>query len=219
MAEEKADAKPKDGAKEGGEEAHGAKGAKAGDPAKAGKKKLIIIAVILVVDILIMAGAAMFIVSKLKPKDTSAEERKAKEEEEKKAHEALTKIGHTLPKPLNFTVNIAGSTPEETHYLKCALQLEWEVEHKEGEEAAAGGGGHGAPAAGPTDPMGVAIMERMPKITDIVINILSSQPYSELLKPSGKQKVKESIIAELTAILPAHHGHLKNVFFTEFIVQ
>lgn len=208
MAEEKADAKPKEG-----EDAKGAA------PAKPGKKKLIIISAILAVDLLIMAGAAMFIVNRLKPKDTSAEEQKAKEEEEKKAQEALTKIGHTLPKPLSFTVNIAGSTPGETHYLKCALQLEWEAEHKEG-EAAAGGGGHGAaPAAVPTDPLGIAIMERMPKITDIVINILSSQPYAELLKASGKQKVKEAIIAELTAILPANHGHLKNVFFTEFIVQ
>jgi flagellar basal body-associated protein FliL len=211
MAEEKADAAPK----EGGD-------AKTEAPAKAGKKKLIIIAVILVADLVLMGAAAMFIVSKLKPKDTTAEDHKAKEEEELKAHEALTKIGHTLPKPLAFTVNIAGSTPEETHYLKCALQLEWEAAHHgEGaEEAAAGGGGHGGGgAAGPTDPLGLAIVERMPKITDIVINILSSQPYAELLKASGKQKLKESIIAEVNAILPTQHGHLKNVFFTEFIVQ
>lgn len=189
--------------------------------AKAGKKKVIIVAAILVVDLLIMAGAAMFIVSRLKPKDTTVEDHKAKEEEEKKAHEALTKIGLTLPKPLTFTVNISGSTPEQTHYLKCSLQLEWEIVHLEGEkhEAAAGGGGHGGGAAGPTDPFGLAIVERMPKISDIVINILSSQPYAELLKAAGKQKLKESIIAEVNAILPTEHGHLKNVFFTEFIVQ
>jgi flagellar basal body-associated protein FliL len=209
MAEEKAEAAPKAGGD-----------AKSDPAAKAGKKKLIIIAVVIVVDLLLMGGAAMFIVSKLKPKDTTAEDHKAQEEAEQKAHEALTKIGHTLPKPLNFTVNIAGSTPEDTHYLKCALQLEWDAAaHGEGEEAAAGGGHGGGAAAGPTDPLGLAIVERMPKISDIVINILSSQPYSELLKASGKQKLKESIIAEVNAILPTHHGHLKNVFFTEFIVQ
>jgi len=205
-----------------------AKGKEAGAEGEAkaaggsGKKKMIMIAVILVVDLLLMGGAAMFIVSKLKPKDTTAEDQKAKEEEEHKALEALTKIGMTLPKPLTFTVNIAGSTPEETHYLKCSLQLEWEAaEHGEGEgKAEGGGGGHGGGGAGgPSDPLGIAIMERMPKITDIVINILSSQPYLELLKASGKQKVKESIISELNAILPTGHGHLKNVFFTEFIVQ
>ncbi len=187
---------------------------------KAGKKKVIIVAAILVIDLLIMGGAAMFIVSKLKPKDTTVEDHKAKDEEDKKAHEALTKIGLTLPKPLTFTVNISGSTPEQTHYLKCALQLEWEIVHLEGEKHEAGGGGHGGgAAAGPTDPFGLAIVERMPKISDIVINILSSQPYAELLKAAGKQKLKESIIAEVNAILPTEHGHLKNVFFTEFIVQ
>jgi flagellar basal body-associated protein FliL len=196
---------------------------KAANPAAGGKKKMIFIAVILVVDLVLMAGAAMFIVNRLKPKDTSVEDQKAKEEEELKVHESLTKIGMTLPKPLPFTVNIAGSTPEDTHYLKCALQLEWEAAEHPGEEKKAGGegGGHGGggAAAGPTDPLGLAIVERMPKITDIVINILSSQPYADLLKASGKQKLKESIISEVNAILPTNHGHLKNVFFTEFIVQ
>jgi flagellar basal body-associated protein FliL len=195
-------------------------------------KKILIIAAVLVADLGIMAGLGFFIVGKLKGEtapDPAAEALKEHEEAEKEKKHELTKIGMVLPKPLAFTVNIPGTPP---HYLKCAIQFEWD-----GEEHA-GGGGHGAaPAA--LDQTGEEIMKRMPKITDIIINILSSQSYEELLKPSGKQKMKEAIVTEINAIMPEPHvdpeaekkrkedphagpppsGKLRNAFFTEFIVQ
>lgn len=227
MSEEKPKAEAEKGEK-------GDKGAE-GDKKKAAKKpfpkKIAIIAAVVVADLGIMAGLGMFIVGKLKkpaevdPAIEAAKEH-AKAEDEKK-HE-LTKIGMVLPKPLPFTVNIPGTPP---HYLKCSIQFEWD-----GEEHA-GGGGHGA--APVLDHTGEEIMKRMPKITDIIINILSSQTYEELLKPSGKQKMKEAIVTEINAILPEPHldpeaeklrkedphagpppsGKLRNAFFTEFIVQ
>ena len=194
-------------------------------------KKIIIIAAIIVADIGIMAGLGLFIVGKLKGKtvDPVAEAQHEQEAHEKQKKEQLTKIGKVLPKPLTFTVNIGGQV--ESHYLKCAIQLEWE-----GEEAEGGGGGHGGGAG--LDATGLEIEKRMPKITDIIINILSSQSYGELLKPSGKQKIKEAIVTEINAIMPepvhdekkkheskeGEHkagptGKLTNAFFTEFIVQ
>jgi|SRR5690606_24051393 len=220
MAEE--NAKGAGAAEDGKGEEGGAKPAK-----KPLNKKIIIIAAILVADLAIMAGLAFFIVGKLKGKETdpvaaALQEREALEKEKKMQ---LTKIGMVLPKPLPFTVNIGG--PGESHYLKCAIQLEWD------DHEAAGGGGHGAGA--PLHGVGAEIEKRMPKITDIIINILSSQSYAELLKPSGKQKIKEAIVTEINAILPepAHDekagkdkhagpppsGKLRNAFFTEFIVQ
>lgn len=228
MAEEKAKeapAKPEKG-KEG--EDAGKK------PKKALNKKALIIAAIVVADLGLMAGLGFFIVGKLKGgagPDPAVEALKKHEEEERLRKEEVTRIGHVLPKPLPFTVNINGEGGE-SHYLKCAIQLEWE-----GAGAAPGGGGaHGAPA-GP-DPVGLEIEKRMPKITDIIINILSSQTHADLLRPAGKQKIKESIVSEINAILPepaphegeekpkedAHAAHgpsgkLRNAFFTEFIVQ
>ncbi len=191
-------------------------------------KKIIIIAAIIVADIGIMAGLGVFIVGKLKGKtvDPVAEAQHEQEEHEKHKKEQLTKIGKVLPKPLTFTVNIGGQV--ESHYLKCAIQLEWE-----GEEAEGGGGEHGEGGA-TLDATGKEIEKRMPKITDIIINILSSQSYGELLKPAGKQKIKEAIVTEINAIMPdpVHDekkkkdekkeepsGKLTNAFFTEFIVQ
>jgi flagellar basal body-associated protein FliL len=205
-------------------------GEKAADdkPAKKGlNKKVIVIAGILVADIAIMAGLGMFIVSKLKgAPDPAAEMQKEQEEADKKKKEMVTKIGKVLPKPLPFTVNIAGAAPGETHYLKCALQLEWDGEEEKG-------GGEGKEGGATLDATGKEIEKRMAKITDIIINILSSQSYSEMLKPAGKQKIKESIVTEINAILPdpepdkkkhdAEHpaptGKLRGAFFTEFLVQ
>ena len=198
-------------------------GGKDGEAAKAPakkrlNKKYLVIGGILVADLAIMAGLGFFIVSKLKGEDPAVKAQEEEAEHEKKKKEMMTKIGKVLPKPLAFTVNIAGQGQGEGHYLKCAIQLEWEGEEKEG-----GGEGEGA-AMG----VGKEIEKRMPKITDIIINILSAQTYADLLKPSGKQKIKESIVTEINAILPAPEGKekehggdgkLRNAFFTEFLVQ
>lgn len=216
MAEEK----PKGGAAATAEKPK--EGEKAEEkPAKKGlNKKVIVIAGILVADIAIMAGLGLFIVSKLKgAPDPAIQAQKEQEETEKKKKEMVTKIGKVLPKPLPFTVNIGGAG--ESHYLKCAIQLEWDGEEEKG-------GGEAKEGGAPLDATGKEIQKRMPKITDIIINILSSQAYADLLKPSGKQKIKESIVTEINAILPdperkkgeeGPSGKLRNAFFTEFIVQ
>ena len=231
MAEEKPKEAPKAEKPKEGEEA-----AKA--PKKGLNKKVLIIAGVIAADIALMAGLGFWIVGKLKADkgpDPAVEALRKHEEEERARKEAVTRIGHVLPKPLPFTVNIGG-TAGESHYLKCAIQLEWEGEH--GADAA-GGGGHGGGGAA-LDATGQEIEKRMPKITDIIINILSAQTYADLLKPAGKQKIKEAIVAEINAILPdpappegegkkAAEGHgsghggtqgkIRNAFFSEFIVQ
>src|SRR5687767_15682288 len=138
MAEEKAKEAPAAPAKaEKGKEGEG----EAGKPAKKGiNKKVLIIAGIVVADIALMAGIGFWLVGKMKADkgpDPAVEALKKHEEEEKKKLEKITSMGHVLPKPLPFTVNIGGDG--ESHYLKCAIQLEWEGDA----HAAAGGGGHG----------------------------------------------------------------------------
>ncbi|MEO7426399.1 MAG: flagellar basal body-associated FliL family protein, partial [Fibrobacteria bacterium] len=192
MAEEKA----KGGAPAAEEKSEGANKKPAKKPFN---KKIAIIAAILVADLGIMAGLAFFIVGKLKgnepdPMAAAKQEREEAENAEKEKKHLMTKIGMVLPKPLPFTVNIVGAAGGAGHYLKCAIQLEWDGVEAEG------GGEHGG--AAPLDATGTEIVKRMPKITDIIINILSSQSYEELLRPSGKQKMKEAIVTEINAILP-----------------
>jgi len=239
MAEDKAKESPAAPAKgEKGKEGEGA----ADKPAKKGiNKKVLIIAGIVIADIALMAGIGFWLVGRMKADkgpDPAVEALKKHEEEEKRRLEKITSMGHVLPKPLPFTVNIGGD--EESHFLKCAIQLEWEGD---AHGADAGGGGHGGGPA--LDATGQEIEKRMPKINDIIINILSSQNYADLIKPAGKQRIKESIVNEINAILPelkphgedggekeggghGHHGadpgavppgKIRNAFFTEFIVQ
>jgi flagellar basal body-associated protein FliL len=196
-----------------------AKGKEEGDAPKEGaaasgsKKKLIIISAILVADLLLLTGVAFFIASRLKAPESKAAAHQ-EVDEEKQRREERTRIGHTLPKPWTYTVNIGA--PGEEHYLKCAVQLEWEGPAHGEEGGGGGGGGHGG---GGLDAFGSEIEKRKDKISDIIINILTSQPYAELMRPSGKQKLKEAIVSEVGAILPAQHGTLKNAFFTEFLLQ
>src|SRR5882757_2275394 len=165
MAEEKE--KPKGGAA-ATEEKKGEGGDK--KPAKPPvNKKIIIIAVIIVADLGIMAGLGLFIVGKLKgntvdPAEVARQVQEEADKAEKEKKTQMTKIGMVLPKPLPFTVNIGGGTA--SHYLKCSIQLEWD-----GLEPAGGGGEGKGPAL---DATGEEIVKRMPKITDIIINILSS---------------------------------------------
>jgi len=227
MAEEKT--KTEEKSKEDGDK----KGAVKDGSKKPFNKKIPIIAGVIVADLVIMAGLGMFIVGKLKKPaeaDPAIEAMKKQEEDEAEKKRSLTKIGMVLPKPLPFTVNVPGA-PGQSHYLKCSIQLEWD-----GLEPAGGGGEGKGPAL---DETGREIEKRMPKITDIIINILSAQSYDELLRPAGKQKMKEAIVTEINAILPEPHidpkeeekrkkdphaepppsGKLRNAFFTEFIVQ
>ncbi len=164
---------------------------------KAGKK-IILIAAVLIIDLVVMAGIAFYIVGKLKGDDVSEAAIKEQEESESKAQQLHTQMGMVLPAPVELTVNIVGTTGA-SHYLKCAVQLEWDDI------------GH---------PLLIAeIARRMPKIKDLIINILSSQTYEDLLKPAGKKRIQETIVSDVNAILPGDQGKIRNAFFTEFLVQ
>jgi len=118
-------------------------------------------------------------------------------EEEQKKKLMLTKIGAVLEEPVTVTVNIAGSDGD--HYLKTNIQLEWDEE------------------AYPD--LRMAMAERRVKIQHIIINILSTQSLNDLLKSSGKQRIREAISSEINTIIPPELGQITNVFFVEFIVQ
>jgi flagellar FliL protein len=50
-----------------------------------------------------------------------------------------------------------------------------------------------------------------------MIELLSSKTYSELATLHGKERLKSEIMIRLNSILKT--GSVKNVFFTEFVMQ
>ncbi|MEJ5173048.1 MAG: flagellar basal body-associated FliL family protein [Hydrogenothermaceae bacterium] len=59
--------------------------------------------------------------------------------------------------------------------------------------------------------------KRMPQIKDSINTLLFTKTSDELKSPEGIEKLKEEIIKRTNAILPL--GGVKDVYFTEFIIQ
>ena len=54
-------------------------------------------------------------------------------------------------------------------------------------------------------------------IRDVVIRLLSSKTLEEISTAKGKDKLKEQIVNQLN--LRLRDGNIRNVYFTEFVVQ
>ena len=61
------------------------------------------------------------------------------------------------------------------------------------------------------------IEEKLPVITDKIINFLSTKTYDEAISRLGKVKIKKNVAKLINSALTT--GHVKNVFITKFIVQ
>ncbi|HIC87496.1 MAG TPA: flagellar basal body-associated FliL family protein [Aquificae bacterium] len=61
------------------------------------------------------------------------------------------------------------------------------------------------------------VEQRLPQIKDAIISLISSRTSNEIKTPEGQEKLKEEILKRINAILPA--GGVRNVYFTEFIIQ
>jgi len=105
--------------------------------------------------------------------------------------EKLDQIGILYPLD-TFTVNLKSDNGRR--YLKVTMSLELE-----GEELAK------------------ELDAKTAVLRDRIIRILSSKTLEEISSKKGKQKVTEQIVDTLNAMLT--DGHIKNVYFTEFVIQ
>lgn len=177
-----------------------------------GKKKsglLLIIIIVVLVLILLIGGAVAFL---MMSSHEGEAEQGAKTEKAADAHgEAqaaegdaahgdeegghgggdMTAVG--LMYPLDtFTVNLLSESGRR--YLKAEINLEIE-----GEE------------------LSPELDQKKPIFRDIIIRILSSKSLEEISTVKGKEKLKEQIVSEINTRLK--DGKVKNVYFTDFVVQ
>ena len=102
-----------------------------------------------------------------------------------------TEVGLMYPMDI-FTVNLLSESGRR--YLKVEMNLELE-----GEE------------------LSPELDTKKPVFRDIIIRILSSKSLEEISTIKGKEKLKEQIVSELNTRLK--DGKVKNVYFTDFVVQ
>ena len=114
-------------------------------------------------------------------------------QQEIKTHKVtqLTKMGPIYPLD-PFTVNLVSSNADR--YLKCKINFELD-----------------SPA------LQKEIDQKIPAIRDMIISILSSKSVEEIQTSKGKEKLKDEIKRKVNAILTT--GEIRNVYFTEFVIQ
>jgi len=148
----------------------------------------------------IQIGIAVYFVDLIKePKleDTQKQEEEAAEQEKLKWQ---TEKGETLAAPVEVTVNISG---EDGRYLKCGVQLEYDPSYVK---------------------LGPELEARKARIKDVILDIMSSKPLSELMTNEGKRLIRQQIVDEINQILPEKVdgkplGKIHRSYFDSFMIQ
>ncbi len=143
--------------------------------------------IILGVGILVLGGGGFFAYTKLLAPKAAVEE--VANQEAKK--EPAPVIGEMLVME-PFVVNLAD--PKGKRYLKVKIELE--LENKEAVDKAT---------------------KVSPKLRDMVIMMLTSLGFEEIMTPEGKIRVRDELLERFNEIM--RPDHIKNIYFTEFVVQ
>lgn len=156
-----------------------------------GKLKLIII---LVVALAVLGGGGTFLWLKvIAPAIGGGGDETGEKDGDKKEEEKTNVLVSGPMYPLDpFIINLAGEGGKR--FLKLTMELEISNE-KLSEE----------------------ITASLPKIKDSVLILLSSKTFEDVYTVSGKFKLRDEITSRINGFLVT--GHLRNVYFTEFVIQ
>ena len=170
-------------------------------PKKSSKMLLIIIGAVFV--LILVIGGVIFALMSGGSEEGGSKEVSAHGEEkasggEKSAHskgssnsESLSEVGIMFPMEL-FTVNLLSESGRR--YLKVEMNLE-----VDGEELV------------------IELETKKPVLRDVIIRILSGKSLEEVSTIKGKETLKEEIVNDLNQRIK--DGKIKNVYFTDFVVQ
>jgi flagellar FliL protein len=144
---------------------------------------------------LVVAGVGVMLYLDKKAKDAKPTidkviegEHQAQQEEEKKEDQF---IGSVIPME-TFLVNLAGSRGGKLAKVNMELEVDGEKVQQE-------------------------IEKRKPQIRDIIIIILSSKNYDQIVTKESKDTLRDEVRDTVNSFLTK--GHIKRVYFTEFIVN
>jgi len=159
-----------------------------------------IVGVILLVFIGIQIGIAVYFVDLIKEPNTEDLKKQEEEAQEQEKLKKQTDKGETMAAPIEVTVNISG---EDGRYLKCGVQLEYDPVYVK---------------------LGPELEARKARMKDVILDIMSSKPLSELITNEGKRLIREQIVDEINHILPEKVdgkplGKIHRSYFDSFVIQ
>ncbi len=144
---------------------------------------------ILLILLLALGGGGFFAYTKYFKKE--AEPEGAQDETAVEQPETAPDLGVMFPLD-PFIVNLAGSKGKR--FLKVTVSLELSAPEVHAE-----------------------IKENLQKITDSILVLLSSKTFEDVYSVQGKFKLKDEIATRVNRFLV--RGHIKDAYFTEFIIQ
>ena len=155
------------------------------------KKGLPIKLILIVIGVLALAGGGYFAYTNFFLEEPIEELKKEEGADGENAEELHPGLGVMFTMD-PFVVNLAGS--EGKRFLKVTATLELS-----------------SPEVNPE------FEENLQKITDSILVLLSSKSFEDVYSVQGKFKLKDEITTRVNRFLVM--GHVKDAYFTEFIVQ
>lgn len=157
------------------------------------KKSMLLFIIIGIVVLLVAGGAAFFFLAPPSGDEEIARAIEKDDAEEPEMPDASWTQEMGVIKELSpFVVNLAD--PQARHFLKASISLELK-----------------------DDQSAEMVTKLMPRIRNDILMLFSSQTMEDIISQEGKVRLRDEIIARITHILGPNH--LKNVYFTQFVVQ
>ena len=162
------------------------------DEEGAGGKKPIGMIIGIIVGLLVLGGGGYYAYINFF-QEKPAEEKPAEGEEGKEEAPAEEDLNLGVMFPMDpFIVNLAGS--EGKRFLKVTIFLELS-----------------------TPEVRVEIEGTIQKVADSILILLSSKAFEDVYSVQGKFKLKDEITTRVNRFLVV--GHIKDAYFTEFVIQ
>ncbi|PHR58891.1 MAG: flagellar basal body protein FliL [Arcobacter sp.] len=159
------------------------------EPKKSNNLVLIIIAVVLVL-VLAIVGVVVVMLAGGDDAPQSAQSQQSAKNKPMKLMDSM-EVGPMFPLD-TFTVNLLSDSGRR--YLKVQMNLELDDEE-----------------------LAAELESKTAVVRDVCIRLLSSKTLEEISTAKGKDKLKEQIVNQLN--LRMRDGNIRNVYFTEFVVQ
>lgn len=162
-------------------------------------KVVILIVIVLAIVIIFILGIIVFMMLSSNPEQDAKVEEQPQAKQIKPAPKPNTSVRYSdfmnigVMYPMDqFVVNLLSESG--SRYLKTSIDFELSVETLTPE-----------------------IDKKKSIIRDIVIRSLSSKTIEEISTTKGKERLKDEIVGKINEILT--DGYIKNVYFTDFIIQ
>ena len=159
-----------------------------------GKKKPIGMIIGIIVGLLVLGGGGYYAyITFFQEKPVEEVPAEGEEGEEGAAEKVEEDVNLGVMFPLDpFIVNLAGS--EGKRFLKVTISLELSTPEVHAE-----------------------LKENIQKVTDSILVLLSSKSFEDVYSVQGKFKLKDEVTTRVNRFLVV--GHVKDAYFTEFIIQ